>query len=119
MVSYETYMSVHFSLGSGVISSNFIRSIFDYGVRQRRGVRGYDSFSARLVLDEDKGEKTEWLTFWNALNDGNDKFTTNEVINGDETTGKIVRFMGGYEISQIGANKFIVTVPLELIQTGV
>jgi len=44
---------------------------------------------------------------------------TNEVINSDKTTGKIVRFKSGYEISQIGADKFIITVPIELIQTGV
>lgn len=119
MISYETYMSVHFTLGSGSASTDFIRSQFDYGTRQRRGIRGYDVFSVRLVLDENNGELTGWLTFWDALNKGTDKFYTNEVINSDTTSAKIARFTSGYEIAQIGANKFIITVPLELIQTGV
>ncbi len=118
MISYGTYMSVSFALGSGKASTNFIRSSFDYGARQRRAVRGYDAFNVRLVLDEGNAEMTDWTVFWTALNDGNDKFYTDEVINSDTTTAKIVRFTSGYEASQIGANKFIVTVPLELIQTG-
>ena len=119
MISYSTYMSVSFNLGSGSASTNFIRSNFDYGARQRKAIRGYDTFSVRLVLDEANGEMTDWLDFWSALNDGTDKFYTDEVINADETSAKIVRFTSGYQISQIGANKFIITVPLELIQTGV
>ena len=119
MISYATYMSVSFTLGSGKVSTNFIRSSFDYGARQRRAVRGYDTFSVRLVLDEGNGEMTEWTTFWAALDYGTDKFYTDEVINSDVTSAKIARFMSGYDVSQIGANKFIVTVPLELIQTGV
>ena len=116
MISYETYLSVSFNLSSGVASTNFIRSQFDYGTRQRRAVRGYDTYSAKLILTQ--SEMNSWETFWAALNYGNDKFTTNEVINNDSTTGKTVRFISGYEMSQIGDNKFMVSVPLELIATG-
>jgi len=119
MISYGTYMGVSFNLGSGSVATNFVRSQFDYGIRQRRSVRGYDTFGVRVVLDEALGEMTDWTDFWTALNYGNDKFYTDEVINSDITTAKIVRFMSGYEVSQFGNNKFIVTVPLELIQTGV
>lgn len=119
MEAYETHMTASWTLGAGKASTNFIRSSFDYGTRQRRAARGYDTFNVRLVLDEGLGQETEWKALWAALNDGNDKFTTNEVINSDITTGKIARFISGYDIAQIGANKFIVTVPLELIQTGV
>ena len=118
MISYSTYLSVSFTLNSGTITTPFIRSSFDFGVRQRRVVQGYDTFSVRLVLDEDNGEMTEFRALWTALNNGTDKFLTDEVINSDETTAKTVRFISGYSISQIGANKFIVTVPLELIATG-
>ena len=117
MISYETYMTVSFNLGAGKASTNFIRSQFDYGTRQRRAVRGFDTFGVRFCLTQTQMD--EWTTFWDALNDGNDKFTTDEVINSDVTTGKIARFTSGYDVSQIGANKFIITVPLELIQTGV
>lgn len=118
MIIYETYMSTSFNLGTGSAATNFIRSQFDYGARQRRGIRGYDVFSVKLVLDQ--AEMINFEDFWDALNYGNDKFLTNEVINSDRTTGKTVRFTSGYQISQlIGANKFIVTAPLELIQTGV
>ena len=117
MISYETYMGVSFSLGSGSSSTDFIRSQFDYGARQRRAVKGYDVFSVRLVLNQT--EMGDWVDFWVALDYGTDKFTTDEVINHDTTTGKICRFTSGYQVSQIGANKFIVTAPLELIQTGV
>lgn len=117
MISYGTYLSVHFSLGSGKAATNFIRSSFDYGARQRRGVRGYDTFNVRLVLTT--SEMASWVSFWAALNDGTDKFYTDEVINADATTAKIVRFMSGYDVSQIGNGYFIVTVPLELIETGV
>lgn len=113
---YETYMNTSFNLGSGSISTNLIRSQFDYGARQRRGVRGYDTFSVKLVLDAD--EMINFMHFWDMLNDGNDKFYTDEVINGDQTLGKIVRFTSGYQSSQIGNSKFTVTVPLELISKG-
>lgn len=116
MISYETYLDSPFSLGSGVIGTNFIRSQFDYGIRQRRAVRGYDTFSAKLVCGED--EMDAWIPFWDALNDGNDKFYTNMAINGDLSTAKIVRFTSGYTVSQIGGGRFIITVPLELIETG-
>lgn len=116
MISYETYMTVSFNLGSGSVATNFVRSQFDYGARQRRAIRGYDVFSAKLVLDSNQMDA--WVAFWVALNDGNDKFYTNQVINSDTTTAKIARFISGYEVSQIGANKFIVTVPLEIVQTG-
>ncbi len=116
MISYGTYMSVSFTLGSGKASTNFIRSSFDYGARQRRAVRGYDIFSVKLVLDQT--EMINFIHFWDMLNDGSDKFYTDEVINSDTTAAKIVRFTSGHEVSQIGASKFIITVPLELIQTG-
>lgn len=117
MLNYSDYMSVSFNLGSGSSSTDIIRSQFDYGTRQRRGIRGYDVFSATLVLNEDNGEMSDWMNFWYALNYGNDKFNTAIVINGDQTTVKIARFTSGYEVSQIGANKFIVSVPLELISS--
>lgn len=117
MIIYETYMSTSFNLGSGSVATNFIRSQFDYGFRQRRGVRGYDSFSVKLVLDQ--AEMINFEDFWSDLDYGTDKFYTNEVINNDQTTSKIVRFTSGYQVAQMGADKFIITVPLELIQTGV
>ena len=116
MLSYETYMRTSFNLGSGSVATNFIRSQFDYGTRQRRGVRGYDVFSVTLVLDQ--AEMINFKAFWTDLNYGNDKFITDEVINDDRTSSKTVRFTSGYQIAQIGANKFIVTVPLELISAG-
>ena len=116
MISYETYMNASFNLGSGQASTNFIRSQFDYGTRQRRAVRGYDVFNCTLVLNND--EMGDFVHFWDLLNYGNDKFTTNQVINGDQTAGKTVRFTSGYNVDQIGSNKFVVTVPLELISTG-
>ncbi len=109
-------MTTHFNLGSGSAATNFIRSQFDYGARQRRGIRGYDVFSVKLVLDQIG--MINFTHFWDMLNDGNDKFYTDQVINADTTSSKIVRFMSGYEVAQIGSNKFIVTVPLELILTG-
>lgn len=117
MLNYSDYMGVSFNLGSGSSSTDFIRSQFDYGTRQRRGIRGYDAFGVTLVLNEDNGEMSDWMNFWYALNYGNDKFYTGIVINGDQTTTKIARFTSGYEVSQIGANKFIVSVPLELISS--
>lgn len=116
MISYETYLSASFNLGSGSAATNFVRSQFDYGVRQRRSVRGYDTFSARLVLDQT--EMSNFEHFWSLLNYGNDKFYTDQVINSDTTTSKIVRFTSGYDVSQIGNNKFMVTVPMELIAKG-
>ncbi len=109
-------MSTSFNLGTGSVATNFVRSQFDYGTRQRRGVRGYDVFSVTLVLDQ--AEMINFEDFWADLNFGNDKFYTNEVINNDQTTAKTARFTSGYQIAQIGANKFVITVPIELIQTG-
>ena len=116
MIKYEDYMSIHFMLSSGEVATNFVRSSFDYGVRQRRAVSGYDGYNVKLVLP--KAALEVFQTFWADLNDGNDKFYTDEVVAGDFTLNKTVRFTNGYSISDLGCNIFSIAVPLELIQTG-
>lgn len=114
---YEDYVTECWTLSSAQAATNFIRSQFDYGTRQRRAVRGYDTQGVRIVLDST--QLTAWESFWLLLNDGTDKFYTDQVINGDTTTGKIARFMTGYTLSELGGDLFEVSVPVELIQTGV
>ena len=116
MISYETYMNTSFRLGSGSAATDFIRAKFDYGTRQRRTARGYDNFFVSMCLTLE--DSIVWKSFWLALNYGTDQFVTNEVINGDVTYNKVARFTGTYDISQIGNNKFLVSVPIELIQSG-
>lgn len=116
MLQYEDYDIGIFTLNTGKDATNFIRSQFGYKDKQRRAVKEYENFNVRLVLTMPKLESFE--AFWELINFGNDKFLTDQIINSDLTSGKIVRFTSGYNISQIGADQFIVTVPLELIQTG-
>ena len=117
MLSYESYLTICWILSTNQASTNFIRSQFDYGTRQRRAVRGYDVKSVRLILNDT--ELTAWQTFWADLNYGTDKFTTDQAINGDTTTGKIARFTSGYTLAELGASQYEISVPVELIQTGV
>ena len=78
-------------------------------------MRGYDVYNVRLVL-ESAATLAVFKTFWSDLNDGNDKFNTDQVINGDTSASKIVRFTSAYSIRDITAYKFEVTIPLEFIQ---
>lgn len=110
-------MNKDFTLSSGQNGATFIRSEFDYGIRQRAGLRGYDTFNANLILNATEAQ--DWLSFWDALNDGVDAFTCDVAINMDLTTGKTVRFTSGYSTKQIGNGYFELSVPLELISTGV
>ncbi len=116
-VIYETYNLPSFTLSTGTVSTNFIRSRFDYGTRQRRAVRGYDAYNVRVVI-QSAVDLTSWELLWSDLNDGNDKFYTDETLNGDTSASKIVRFTSGYTIRDITVGKFEITIPIEIIQTG-
>jgi hypothetical protein len=115
MITYGDYNLPDWTLSAGASATNFIRSQFGFGTRQRRAVRGYDVYGVRIVI-ESSDDLTSFKTFWNDLNDGNDKFYTDQVINGGTSTSKIVRFTNGYTIKDLSVYKFEITIPLELIQ---
>jgi len=73
--------------------------------------------SVRIIVNAT--ELIAWETFWSDLNYGTDKFTTDQAINGDNTTGKTARFTSGYTLAELGAEQYEISVPVELIQTGV
>lgn len=116
-VKYETYFpNICWTLSGTVVATNFIRSQFDYGVRQRRALRGNDNYSVRIVLSN-QTDMDQWLLFWSDLNYGNDIFITDQIIDGDTSVDKNVRFTSGYSNRDIGNGLQEITVPVEHLQT--
>jgi len=117
VIYFEDYLDKGFILGLSQEPTNTIRSSFDYGVRQRRGVKGYPTHATKMVLSF--LELETFKEMWDDLNDGNDKFYLSQNIHGDETINKEVRFTQGYSLQKIGASKYEIKAVLELIKTGV
>lgn len=117
-ITYETYLPDKcWILSSSQAAKNFIRSDFDYGARQRRAIRGYDTQKVNILLSA--SELASWKSFWAAINDGTDTFYTNQYIHQDGTTGKIARFTDTYSVNEINNNMFEVSTNVELILTGI
>ena len=117
-LKYETYIPTKcWTATTTTVGQSFIRSQFDYGIRQRRAVRGYDSQVMVIVLNAT--ELAAWKSFWLALNDGTDKFYTDQWINQDATANKIARYTNPYVVTEIDFDIFEVSAGVELIQTGV
>lgn len=116
MLKYEDYLQKCFLLGRSDNGQDFIRSRFDYYVRQRRAVRGYPVHAFTLQLD-----RTELLSFqnlWTDLDEGTDIFVTDQVVHGDLTTNKQVRFTKGYTLEEISHYRWKLSCSIELIKTG-
>ncbi len=116
MYHWEDYLDKQFMLASSQEPTNFIRSDFDYGARQRRAVKGYQSYAAKIVLEF--WELVAFKDFWALLLDGSQPFYTNMNMHGDDTFNKEVRFTSGYTLQEIGDNKYILTCSMELKRTG-
>lgn len=117
-ITYETYLpNKCWTLSSSQASKDFIRSDFDYGARQRRAIKGYDTQRVNLVLSA--SELALWKSFWTAIANGADTFYTSQYIHQDGTTNKIARFTDTFSVSEIDNNMFEVSTNVELIQTGI
>lgn len=116
MIKWEDYIDKKFMLSSGTASTNFIRSTFDYGKRQRRALKGYDTYSVKVYLEY--WETLKFIEFWEDLQEGTDKFYTDIIISGDASINKTVRFTSGYQMQDIGCGIYLLNVPLEKVRTG-
>lgn len=117
MLKYENYLTNCFELSSSKEGASFIRSQFDYGVRQRRAIRGYSSYVVKLTLNY--GELNKFKIFWNALNLGTDIFYTDMVIHGDVTINKQIRFSEPYALQEWDQDGiFMVQCQIEIVRTG-
>lgn len=117
-ITYETYLPTKcWTLSSSQAAKNFIRSDFDYGARQRKAIKGYDTQRVNIVVDAT--ELSAWKSFWTAINDGADTFYTSQYIHQDGTTNKIARFTDTYSVNEIDNNMFEISTNVELIQTGI
>ena len=117
MIKYEDYLTKCWLLNKSRANTDFIRSSFDYGIRQRRALRGYPVAGVRLVLN--MGEVLQFKKFWIALNYGTDKFITDQPIFGDPSYGKTVRFTTAYNLSEIGYLKYELTCQVEILKTNI
>jgi len=104
-------------MNSSEEAKSFVRTSFDYGVRQRRTQVGFDQSQVRLVLT--LAELNSFQTFWGLLKDGSDPFETDQVIHQDHTIGKRVRFILPYEVNELGNSMFEVNTAVELLGAGV
>lgn len=115
--TYETYLPNNcWILSNSQAAMNFIRSEFDYGARQRRAVRGYDTQQVNILLSFT--ELQAWKSFWVAIGYGADPFYTSQYIHQDGTANKIARFTSPYSVKEIDRDIFEVSTVAELIQPG-
>ncbi len=113
---WEDYVQKNFMLSSSNEPTNFIRSNFDYGVRQRRAVRGYSKYTVKVYLQF--WELQNFQRFWDDLDEGTKQWYTDNVIHGDNTLNKTVRFVSGYQLREMGCGIYLMTCPIEFIRTG-
>lgn len=116
MIKWSDYLQKCFLLGRSENGEDFIRSRFDYYTRQRRAVRGYPVHHANMTLDDI--QLTSFETFWNDLDEGTDIFLTDQVVHGDRTINKQIRFIKGYTLQEISYMRWRVSFSIELIKTG-
>ena len=113
---WEDYIQQCFKLSGSVEAQSFIRSTFDYSIRQRRAVRGYSRYPVNVYLEF--WELKNFQRFWSDLNEGTNTWYTDNIIHGDNTLGKTVRFTEGYKLSEVGKGIHLMTCGIELIRTG-
>lgn len=117
MIKYETYLpNKCWNATSTLASQDFIRSNFDYGARQRRAISGYDTQSMTITVT--LYYLKQFKLFWKDLNNGTDKFLTDQWINQDDTTDKIARYTAAYSVQEHDNDMYTITAPVELIQPG-
>ncbi len=113
MLVWENYIQQCFGMDSSAQPTRFVRTIFDYGTRQRRVVGGYVAQGVRLVFTH--AELLVFKQFWDDIDSGADIFLTSYVIHADETPSKRVRFVKGYGLQELGADSYIVTTTIEIV----
>jgi len=116
MIYYKDYLDNCFTLNGSVEPTNFIRSRFDFGTRQRRVLKGYVFYGVRLVLEH--YELMNFKTFWSDLGEGTDSFYSDAHIHGDTSYNKILRFTKGYSLKELGKMKYELICEVEMISTG-
>jgi len=116
MIHISDYLDKDFMLNSSQEATNFIRSQFDYGTRQRRGLKGYPKYGVKMILSI--GELKNFQRMWEVLYDGTDTFYVDQVIRGDTSLNKIVRFMQAPSIREIGNTKYEIISTIEILKTS-
>jgi len=116
MIHINDYLDNDFMLNSSQESTNFIRSRFDYGTRQRRGLKGYPKYNVKIILS--LYELKSFKTMWDDLYDGTDTFYTDQTIRGEAGVNKIVRFITSYGLREIGGLKYEVSCIIEILSTS-
>ena len=114
MIKYEDYLDRCWFLNSSESSQDFIRSEFDYGIRQRRALRGYPKAGFRLVLEP--FEMVKFKKFWHDLDYGAKKFRTDQPIFGVFAPNKIVRFISAYRLKELSYHRWEVTCAVEIVK---
>ena len=117
MVKYKTYGLPCWRLNQSQASQDFIRSEFDFNIRQRRALRGTDK--ANMLITVNGAGMLQWKRFWSALNYGTNKFITDMYIFGDPTVNKVCRYINSYSIQEVGYDKFQITATAEILETNI
>lgn len=102
--------------GSSSEGSSFIRTQFDYGIRQTRKPRGYATQSFSIFLDHYLLD--EWETFWIAINYGTDPFNCSFMVHGSTNVDKVIRFTNSYTLKMLAPTKFELSCSIEILGAG-
>ena len=117
MIKYDDYLLPCWRLNQSQASQDFIRSEFDFNIRQRRALRGTDK--ANMLITVTAAQMLEFKRFWLAIDYGTVKWQTNMYIFGDPTDYKVVRFIGSYAIQEVGYLKFQITATVEILESNI
>ena len=104
------------SSGSSIEQQAFIRTQFDFGIRQTRIPRGYKSQSFSIVLPFYLLD--EFKAFWLSINYGADPFEFDYLVHGSDNITKVVRFITTYSMKALGNNMFSISSSLEVLSEG-
>ena len=116
MVKYTDYMTTEPKLAGSQEPTNFIRSDFEFGSRQKRTLKNYATY--QFVITITHLEMLRFKAMWIALNEGADIFSISSNIHGDLSDDKEVRFTQGFAMQEMGNYKYTISCTLEYISKG-
>ena len=102
--------------GNSSEKQSFIRSQFDFDVRQRRVPRGKPTQS--FIISVHHSLLDEWVTFWESVNFGNDPFEYSFMAHGSDNIDKVIRFIEPYKLTAVGANVYSISASIEILSNG-
>ncbi len=114
-IDYPSYLPcARLSGNTHIPGDTFIRSQFDYGIRQRKKYCSQYGVGFTFIAKSQGQMKSFSHFYYTTLNDGVNSFLADWQIEGIDGT-KEFRFSSVYNVTALGANKFSISASFDMI----